>query len=341
MPQMVLTGGQSGTLRRGLRDAFDNAYETQAELTKELLEPVMALDLPSDTDQEFYSYFKDAPFPRYWPEGQEVMKAGFEAVQFSSINRDFGLEVEWKANDEDDNQNTTGLRTRASDTGRNFSFNRTDAFFDMLLGTTAFLPAVGNAPDGAAVFATTDGAGNARFGATNGNLLTSTGNNTFSSSIVMRADLWRAVEQFHLFQNTQSKPLFPKQAHDQGYILYYGAANQDVFAEGYLANPAAVTYGTAGTDLAATSPENSLFAGGIKIEGRAVQQITDNDAFLFMKGAPHKPFYHQNRMPPTEQVFDEGNSKGSARSGLRSMIWKERASYGPFLPYGVIKLNGT
>jgi hypothetical protein len=338
---MVLTGGQSGTLRRGLRDAFDNAYETEAERTKELLEPVMALGLPSDTDQEFYSYFKDAPFPRYWPRGQEVIKAGFEAVQFSLINRDFGIEIEWHGNDEDDNQNTTAIRTRAADSGRNFAFNPTDAFFDLLLGTTTFLPATGNAPDGAAVFATTDGAGNARFGATNGNLLTSTGNNSFSSSIVLRADLWRAIEQFHLFQNTQSKPLFPKQVHDQGYILYYGAANQDVFAEAFLANPAAVTYGTAGTDLAATSPENSLAAAGISIEGRAVQQITDNDAFLFLKGSPFKPFFQQLRQPPTEQPFDEGNSKSSARSKLRSMIWHERAAYAPFLPYGVIKLNGT
>ena len=340
MPQTVLTLGQSGTLRRGLRDAFANAYETAAEQTKEILEPVMALDLPSDTNQEFYAYYKDAPFPRYWPRGQEVMKAGFEAVQFSLINRDFGLEVEWHGNDEDDNQLATGVRDRAADTGANFAFNRTDAFFDMLLGTTNFLPAVGNAPDGAAVFATTAG-GAARFGATNGNLLTSTGNNSFSSSIVLRADIWRAIEQFHLFQNTQGKPLFPKQAHDQGYILYYGAANQDVFAEGFLANPAAVTFGTAGTDLAATSPQNSLAAAGIKIEGRAVQQITDNDAFLFMRGTPFKPFFHQLRQPPTEQPFDEGNSKTSARSKLRSMIWHERSAYAPFLPYGVINLNGT
>lgn len=338
MPQTVLTGGQSGTLRRGLRDAFDNAYETEAERTKEILEPVMALDLPSDTDQEFYSYFKDAPFPRYWPRGQEVMKAGFAAVQFSLINRDFGLEVEWHGNDEDDNQNTTGVRTRASDTGRNFAFNRTDAFFDMLLGTTSFLPAVGNAPDGAAVFATTDGAGNARFGATNGNLLTSTGNNSFSSSAVLRADIWRAVEQFHLYQNTQSKPLFPKQAHDQGYIFYYGAANQDVFAEAYSQNPTAAGILTSTSNAGV---ENSLFAAGIKIEGRAVQQITDNDCFLFMRGSPFKPFFHQLRQPPTEQPFDEGNSKSSARSKLRSMIWHERSAYAPFLPYGVIKLNGT
>ena len=265
------------------------------------------------------------------------MKAGFEAVQFSLINRDFGLEVEWHGNDEDDNQNSTGIRTRAADTGRNFAFNRTDAFFDMQLGTTNFIPAVPNAPDGAAVFATTAG-GSARFGATNGNLLTSTGNNSFSSATVLRADLWTAIEQFRLFQNTQGKPLFSNRVLNGGFILYYGAANEDVFSEAYLQNPTAAALTTATSNAGV---ENSLFSANKRIEGRPVQQITDNDAFLFLRDAPFKPFFHQLREAPTEQPFDESNSKQSARSRLRSMIWHERSSYAPFLTYGVIKLNGT
>lgn len=337
MPQNVLTGGQSGTLRRGLRDAFDNAYESAAAQTAEELTPVMALDLPSDTDREFYSYFKHAPYPRYWARGQNVVKAGFEAVQFNVINYDYGLEVEWHKNDENDNQNTTGIRKRAADTGTNFAYNRTDAFFDMLLGTTNFLPAaIGNAPDGAALFATTDGAGNARFGATNGNLLTSTGNNSFSSASVLRGDIWRGIEQMVLFQNTEGKPLWPR-AQLTDFVLYFGVGNWDVFAEAFLTNFTPFTTVTNGN----IPIDNSLKAAGMRIEGRAVPQITDNDAFLFWRNAPQKALFHQMRQAPEEQPFDESNSKESARNLLRSMVWHERAGYGLFLPYSVVKLNGT
>jgi len=138
-------------------------------------------------------------------------------------------------------------------------------------------------------------------------------------------------------ENTQGKPLFPRSILNQGYILYYAADEQDVFAEAFLSNPA--TYSTVAAGNIAVP--DSVTAAGYKIEGRPVQQITDNDAFLFLKGAPFKPFFHQLRQPPTEQTFDEGNSKESARSLLRSMIWHERSAYGVWLPYGVIKLNGT
>jgi len=334
MPQMILTGGQSGTLRRGLRDAFDNAYESQAESTKQNLEPVMALGLPSDTDKEFYSYFKHAPYPRYWPTGENVAKAGFAAVQFNVLNYDYGLEVEWRANDEDDNQNSTGVRDRASDTGRNFAYNPTLAFFDMLLGTANFLPAaIGNAPDGAAAFATTDGTGAARFGATSGNLLTGTG---IASHVALRTDIWTAIEQFSLFQNTESKPLFPPTVLDSGYIVYFGAANEEVYTEAFLTNPQAFE-AAGGTGNAGT--QNSFIAGGKRFELRPTQHITTDDAYVFLKGAPHKPFFQQMRKPATEEPFDESNSKESARNRLRSLIWHERTGYGLFLPYGVIKID--
>ena len=335
MAKTVLTGGQSGTLRRGLRDAFANAYESVAEQTKQELEPVMDLNLPSDTDREFYAYYKHAPYPLYWPRGSEAEKQGFSAVQFSVLNYDYGLEIEWHKNDEADDQ-INMIRSRASEVGTNFAYNDTMAFFDMLLGTANFLPAtIGNAPDGAAVFATTAG-GAARFGATNGNLLTGTG---VATAAAIRTDTFNAFEQFSLFQNNEGKPLFPPSVIDSGYIIYYGAGNEAIFTEAFLQQPTAQTYGTAGVDLAAAGVQNIFQAAGKQIELRATQHITDNDFFIFLRGAPHKPFFKQARQPVEEQVFDEANSKESARTLLRSMIWHERAGYGAFLPYGVIKVN--
>jgi len=335
MPKTIITGGQSGTLRRGLRDAFANAYDTAAEQTKQELAPVMDI-FPSDTNQEYYGYYKSAPYPRYWPRGSEVQKSGFESVQFSVVNYDYGVEVEWHKNDELDEQ-LGKLRSRAADSGANFAYSDTSAFFDLLQGTTTFLPGTSTAPDGAVLYATVDGGSAARFGATNGNLLTSTGNNSFSSSSVLRADLWRVVEQFMLFQDTEAKPLWPKAVLDQGYIIYYAADNHEIAVEAFLLNVHSYSTVAAGN----IPIPNSLMAGGVNIELRPTQHITTDDAYVFLKGAPHKAIFKQVRTPAEEMPFDENNSKESARTLLRSIIFHEYAGYGLFLPYQTIKLNGS
>ena len=336
MPKMVLTGGQSGTLRSGLNDAFANAYGSQAPLVAEQLAPVMDLNVPTGGDREVFAYYKHAPYPRYWPRGQEVEKAGFEAVQFEVLNYDYGLEVEWHSDDEADDR-IGMLRNRAANTGQNFAWNDSAAFFDLLLGTTAFLPGTVAAPDGATIYATTAG-GAARFGATGGNLITSTGNNSFSSAAVLRADFWTAVERFRLFQNTESRRLFPDSVLNSGFVMYFGAGNEDVASEAFMQNPTAAGILTSTSNAGV---QNIFMAAGKSIELRPVQEITDNDAFIFLKGVDYKPFFKQVRQPVSEQQFDQANSKESARTLLNSMIWHERAGYGVFLPYGTIKLNGT
>jgi len=331
MPQMVLTGGQSGTTRRGLRDTFANAYESMVASTKEDLAPVMALELPSDTDQEFYAYFKDAPFPAFHPAGENMAKAGFSAVQFSVLNHDYSREIEWLRNNESDDQ-LRMLRPRAQEAGANFAYRYTDAFFDILLSTTAFLPATLTAPDGAAIFATTDGAGNARFGATSGNLLTGTG---VASPTTIRTDTFNAMEQYRLMKNTQGKRLFPPAVLNQGFIVYAGAALEQVFTEAFLQNPTTNVATAAG----AVAAENVFAAAGKKVELRFCQEITDNDYFVFLRGTPFKPIFHQAREPLTESYHDETTSAEHARSKSRSLMYTTRDGYGLWLPYGVIKVN--
>lgn len=333
MPGMVQTGAQSGTSRRGLRDAFANAYDSMAEQIRTELESVMELGLPSDTDTEYYAYFESAPHPRHWPEGETVAKAGFKAVQFSVVNKDWGLEVEWQANAEADDQ-LRKVRPRAAQTGTNFALLDHRVFFQMLTGATdpELLPAIPSAPDGAAIFATTAG-GAARFGATSGNLLTGTG---VASSATIIADVFDAIEQFSLFKDTESQQLFPKSMLDQGYIIYFGAANFRVFSQAFNQNP---TPAGVLTSTSNAGVQNEFTAAGIKIEARPTQYITDNDYFIFARGVPWKPFFTQTREPVQEVPFDEMNSKDSARSRLRSMIWHARTGYGVWLPYGVIKVN--
>ncbi len=334
MPQTVLTGGQSGTLRRGLRDAFANAYDSVAEQIRTELAPVMDLGLPSDTDQEFYAYYESAPHPRYWPRGQNVAKSGFEAVQFSVTNRDWGREVEWHKNDEEDDQ-LTMLRNRAIEAGKNFALLDHRVFFQILEGTSdpELLPAIPNAPDGAALYATQDGDSNDRFGASGGNLITGTG---VATSAAITADTFSAIEQFHLFQDTQGQQLLPPSVLDSGFIVYHGAARTQEFVEAFNQNP---TTAAATTATSNAGVQNIFQAGGFNIELRPTQYISTDDYYLFLRGAPFKPIFEQTRLPLEEETFDEMNSKESARSLQRSVIFHRRSGYGVFLPWGTVKVN--
>ena len=86
---------------------------------------------------------------------------------------------------------------------------------------------------------------------------------------------------------------------------------------------------------------NILAEAGLNFELRPTQHITTDDAYVFLRGAPYKAMFKQVRTPPQEQSFDETNSKESARTLLRSMIFHEYAGYGLFLPYQTIKLNSS
>lgn len=337
MPPLIRTGGQSGTLRRGLRDAFATAYESRAEQIRMELEGMADLNLPSDTSEEFYAYYESAAHPRFWPRGEKVAKAGFGAVQFSVENKDWGREVEWHKNDEDDDQLRT-LRARAAQTGDNFALLQHRVFFQLLNGTTDvdLLPNSSlNAPDGAGLFSTTDGAGNARFGATNGNSLSGSG---VSSSVDIRTDFFSVASQFGLFQDTEGQQLWNQSILDSGFIVLAARARLEKFTEAFNQNYT-IAEATGGTANAAV--QNLIISGGIKFELRTTQYITGDDWYVFLRGATHKPIFSQLRQEVEEVPFDEANSLEHAQTAHRSMIWRKREGWGLFLPYGAIKVDNS
>jgi hypothetical protein len=336
MPPLVHTQGQSGTLRRGLRDAFANAYESVAAEIRIKLDGIADLDLPSDTSEEFYAYYESAPHPRYWPRGEAVGQAGFSAVQFSVANKDYGLEVPWHKNDEDDDQ-IGKMRSRAANVGTNFALLDHRIFFQLLLGTADvdLLPDPAlTAPDGAVLFATTAG-GAARFGATSGNLLTGTG---VAAATTIKDDYFSALVQFGLFQDTAGQQLWMPGILDQGLIILAPESLRAVFSEAFYQN-----YTAAGA-LSSTSNagvQNLIIAAGNPVDLRFSQYLTGNSWYAFLRGSTHKAIFSQLRQPVTEVPFDENTSLEHARTAHRSMIWRARKGWGLFLPYGAIKVSNS
>jgi len=326
----------ANTLTAGIRADFAGAYRQSYEASKARLGAVMDLGLPSDKLTELFAYFESAPYPRLWKRGDAISDQEFGSVQFNVTNRDWGIRIGWHENDREDDQ-TRSLMDRAREAGRNFGTLPERVFFQLLLGTADndLLPAVPLAPDGAAMFATTDGAGSARFGITNGNLLTGTG---VASSAAIRTDFFSAIEQLRGFQDTAGQPLWADNILDQGFTVVYGVHNDHVFREGFqqgrtIAGPLTTTGNAAVTNI--------IMESGLNVDLWSTQRIPsgNDDWYVFAKAAPYKPTFQLVRRPLRESFGNMENSDEARKTKIEHVQWDSREGYGIMLPYACLQLN--
>jgi len=329
MPPQVLA---AATLTNGLLSTFSTAYRQQYEGMKENLGRVMDLGLPSVHAQELYAYFKSAPYPRRWERGSTISSKAFASVGFSVTNYDYGLEIGWHKNDREDDV-TKSLFDQAQQGGRNWGTLMERFFFECVNASADLLPAIPNAPDGAAMYSATDGASAARFGVTGGNIETGGG---VASGDAVRADFWSSVARFSQMQDTEGQPLWDKSFLDAGYVVIYGSANEEVFREAFLQGRTAIGANTATSNAAVT---NTILESGLSINLWPTQRITDNDWYVFAVGAQHKAVFEQTRQPLETHEQHMDNSDVARKTKEESVQWDSRHGVGVFLPYQTVKVN--
>lgn len=332
MPGQIVVA--ASTLTAGIRSDFATAYSSAYEASKARLSNCMDLGVPSSRLTEIYAYFETAPYPRIWKRGDAIPQDAFNSVKFEVTNRDWAIQVEWNENDREDDQ-TRSLMQRAREAGTNFATLSERVFFQILTAATDnnLLPAIPNAPDGAAMYAATDGSGSARFGATGGNLLTGSG---VASSAAIRDDFFDSIERLRQFQDTQGQPLHSEDYIDKGLTVVYGVANEHVFREGFqqsrtIAGPLTTTGNAAVTNI--------IMESGLNVTLWPSPRITDNDWFLFSNGAPLKPIFQQVRRPLRESYANMDNSDLARSTKIESVSWDSRDGFGVFLPYSTVKVN--
>ena len=326
----------ASTLTAGIRADFANAYKSSYEASKSRLAGVMDLGLPSDKLTELFAYFESAPYPRLWKRGDAISSDEFGSVGFNVTNRDWGIRIGWHENDREDDQ-TRSLMDQAREAGRNFGTLPERIFFQILLNSTDnnLLPAVPLAPDGAAFFSTTSGAGSARFGITNGNLLTGS---AVASSAAIRNDFFSAIEQLRGFQDTQGQPLWNDNILDGGFTVVYGVHNDQVFREAFQQGRTIAGALTSTSNAAVT---NIIMESGLNVDLWSTQRIPsgNDDWYVFAKDAPHKPVFQMVRRPLRESFGNMDNSDSARETKIEHVQWDSREGYGLMLPYQSIQIN--
>lgn len=309
-------------LARGLKSEFVDTYKTYAGSSEAKVGMVMDLSVPSDKASELYAYFESAPHARRWPVGEDRGTEGFRARDFTVVNYDWTNGVSWHDNSEQDDQ-TRSLVSQAQDAGQTFALLPERTLFQYLTATTDLdlLPALPNAPDGAALFSATDGAGAARFGVTGGNTLTGAG----ISGAAIRSDFFKIKGRAIAAQDTKGQPLMPPELLDE-WVIIYNALNEEYFLEAFAqAVTGSLTNGGGGFS-------NVALLSGLKITLWSSPRITTNYWYARPTKVRKRSLFRQVRQELRDNVEDFTNSDITRRTKMKSLFWDARFGIGLGLP---------
>jgi len=323
----------SQVLANGLRTEFADTYsKIRNRQADSRLARVMDLGLTATNRRHEFAYFNAAPHVEFWKRGESIPTDAMDSVQFVAVVHEWARRIPWSKWDRKDDQ-TQSLMDVARMTGESAGLLPERFFFDLLTGTAGTLPAVPNAPDGAAFFATTAG-GAARFGATGGNLLTGTG---IATSAAILADYYSAVEQFLLFQDGKGQPLLSPEAIAAGTLIIHAAADLEAFETAFLQLRQGRVLGTD----AGVTPSNIIVDSSRNVQLWGSPRIATGDWFIFLLSSPKLPTFLLNREGLQEFTSLEGdnNSDHTRTTGQEYIQWELRQGAGIALPYGAIQIN--
>ncbi len=326
----------SEDLLRDISSEFLLTYRRQVGRHR-LLPMVMKLGVGSTKRTERYGYWESTPTIDRWDRGEDMPEDEILGRAYSVVNLDWSKAIGFHDNDVEDVQ-LSGFRERARLLGGRASKLPQDIMFQMITAASnaRLLKAIPNAPDGAALYATT-AAGVARFGVTGGNIITGTG----TTGAQIRSDFWQSMERFRLFQDTEGEELLDDEV-DAGVTILFNANLEEQFHEAFLQDRTVqiVQNVAAAENVAAAAVTNTAKERGLRVELWPTQKITDNDWTIHLQSElVPKALFEQTRQAPRTFEESRANSQRARRTKRNAIMVDMRAGFGVNLPYGTIKVN--
>ncbi len=341
MPAPVMAGR---SFIPGLRAELLGTYRRMYETQRARLARVMTLDLPSTRRTEFYFFWQSAPHMIRWAYGESMGESGFKGIRFNITNVRWGRAISWQADDRADDQ-TNSLLQQARGLGESAALLDERVFFQIMQGTSDadLLTGAGgvpgnddteggipNAPDGQSLFATTRDGSNARFGATDGNLLTGTAVTSGPTESTMRTDYWTVREQFGLFQDTEGQPLFNSRDLENEAVFILAMNNWEIASQAFKRSVIPVSSAGVSDELSAEGLSPTVWPS---------PYITTDDYYTGLAAAAAKAVFSQTRESINEVVATMENSDLARQTDEESIRFKLRKGFGVAEPYSLIRSN--
>jgi hypothetical protein len=325
----------AAVLANGLRSDFLKTYTGVRKNQSDGRVGMLMSNVGMTNRYQTFAYMEAAPHVELWRTGDPIPTDAMGSVSFTGEVWNYARRIPWMKWDRKDDQ-VGGLYEAARGTGESAGLLPERFLFDMLdaaNNTPGTLPAMPLAPDGAALFATT-AAGAARFGATDGNIVTGTG---VASTSTVLANYYTALNRFALFQDGKGQPLIPAERIMAGAIVVYAQANSEIMETAFLQRRQGRVMGTD----AGVSVSNIVQEANRNVELWASPRLTGNDWYVALKDSPTKPFAFLDREGIKEyQALEDDNNSDHVRStGQEFIQFETRCGALVALPYGIVKVN--
>ena len=315
-------------LARALRNEFRLTWQKRYRGLESEIGRFVDLGIGSDKIEEIYGYFEPPAPPRRRPWGDPVQEESFRARNFTVENVSWDSSVTWYKHQRLFDQ-LRDLERNARMAGEEFAEIATRVSAQIVSATANLdlLETIPNAPDGAAIYSTTDGSGANRFGVAGGNAFS--GGAGVGSADAIRQDIFNALERAGSFLTPKSRPaLSPRVLTD--ITVWFPIDLWEVMLEAFrqtrtLDGGAAVT--------------NIIMEGGISVTLLPSAEISGNTYYLFLNRFEPKPIFEQVAQALEENVQTEENSDIARKTKLEGIFWETIRGYGVNLPLGTLSIT--
>lgn len=275
-----------------------------------------------------YVWKESLPFPSYWPYGMGRKKKTFRDRRITINLWNYELSIPWQGFDADDDQ-LGDMKTHVQSAVDRYGQLPITLFTEYFNGTAIEQPYLSYPYDGATLFSATDGDGNARLGATGGNIITGTGATT---SGVLH-DFAVAQQRFMSFVDpTSSKPFFDEAmvGYDKMVAIIPKELNE-IFQKATKAE-------FIKTDPGNMTSETNYLKG--TFEYRINPFLSDtSDWYIVLNHRYYKPFVYRAPGDVSSIIADASNSDHARETNEFVLYTHVRLGLAPYFPGSIIKVN--
>jgi phage major head subunit gpT-like protein len=312
-----------------LRTDFWDTYRANETQVDARLAKVLKIT-GSTMASEAYGYGQAAPVARFWDEGNAIPSSGMLTNLFLQRNYKFGIGVEIEQTAIEDDQSKM-IMARVMESAASFAMLKERHFYWVLTGGTTsdavqMQPNLPLAPDGAALFSATDGAGNARFGLTGGNIQGTSG---VGSAVAIINDLMNGIARIARFLNTEGQPYWNPSDIQREVAIIFNAANWPNFKAALNQMFVVAASGNA-------APSNLVIDADLKVVPIPNPRITNNNWSIHATSTSEKAVFWQERVAPKEVMAEPGNSDTAREWDIFKLYVRSRGAVGVALPTMVV-----
>lgn len=324
---MAIISIQNSLQQRVFRDLQDTWKENYVVYEK--LNSIFARQLvDNNVRKASYAWKESIPFPRFWPMDSKRAHQTFQDRLLEVSVYPYELTIDVRRYDIADDQ-LADAKSFISAGVKRFLQIPQKLYAEHLNGVADLNPeGLRTAYDGSGTFATVDGAGAARFGATGGNIVTGTG----TTQSAFSNDIFAVQQRFLDLQDPAGEILYGPEdvSYDKMCVVVPPELNevaQRVSESEYLR-----------VDATNTVSESNILKGTFEVKINNL--LTDaSDWFVILRHSYWKPFVVRQSKDIRSIWADATNSDAARERNIETAYMDLRTGIGLWAPFTIIKVN--